>query len=82
VAELALRKRVRESAWLESDHLDFRAPFAEADVHRRGRLTLPEFQDAVARLGVAMSPQVRCAAEGGCRLPPPPPTSHLSSPHL
>lgn len=57
VAELALRKRVRESAWFDHHHLDFRLPFAAADVHGHGRLSVPEFQDAVARLGVAMSPQ-------------------------
>lgn len=57
VAELALRKRVRESAWFDHHHLDFRLPFAAADIHGHGRLSVPEFQDAVARLGVAMSPQ-------------------------
>jgi hypothetical protein len=57
VAELALRKRVRESAWFDNNYLDFRAPFAAADVSGSGRLSIPQFQEAVARLGVAMSPQ-------------------------
>lgn len=57
VAEMALRKRVRESAWFDHHHLDFRLPFAAADIHGHGRLSMPEFQEAVARLGVPMSPQ-------------------------
>lgn len=44
-AELALRKRIRESAWFGDNYLDFRAPFAAADVRGHGRLTLQEFQD-------------------------------------
>ena len=57
VAELALRKRVRESAWFDGNYLDFRAPFAAADRDGKGRLTVAQFQEAIARLGVAMSPQ-------------------------
>jgi hypothetical protein len=48
-AELALRKRIRESAWFGDNYLDFRAPFAAADVRGHGRLTLQEFQDVCAR---------------------------------
>ncbi len=57
VAEMALRKRVRESAWFDNNYLDFRAPFAAADREGNGRLSVQQFQEAIARLGVAMSPQ-------------------------
>lgn len=48
-AEMALRKRVRESAWFGDNYLDFRAPFAAADVLGHGKLTLHEFQDVSVR---------------------------------
>jgi hypothetical protein len=52
VAELALRKRIRESAWFGDNFLHFREPFAAADVHNRGRLTLQDFQDVRTRVAV------------------------------
>ena len=54
-AEQLLRMRVRESAWFTNNYLDFRAPFAAADVSGRGRLTPQQFHEAVSRLGVPMS---------------------------
>jgi hypothetical protein len=54
VAEQALRKRVRESAWFERNALDFRTPFAQADVEGRGRLSLSQFQQVGVTGGAAM----------------------------